>query len=190
MPLLGVELAYPRSLGFGTDGLGVAACSAEALELLGPAVCPADSRMGAGSAMVGIRIGPELVEEPVSLALFAAPSTDGRLHLLVYAAGRVPVQAGVVLGGVLSAGRVTIDVPPIPSLPEAPYVSVSRLQLTLGGDLTYYAPTRRGLVAYHPTGVRLPNSCPHGGFRFAARFAFLDGEQATARTAVQCPRHS
>jgi hypothetical protein len=188
-PLLGVELSYPRSLGIGTSGLGVAACSAESLELLGPKVCPPDSRMGTGSALVGIRIGPELVEEPVSLTLFSAPSTDGRLHLLVYASGRAPVLAGLVLGGVLAAGRITVSVPPIPSLPEASYVAVSRLQLTLGGNLTYYERTKRGLVAYRPPGVSLPESCPRGGFRFAASFAFLGGTHANARTAVRCPGH-
>jgi hypothetical protein len=189
-PLLGVELTYPRELGFATSGLGVAACSSESLELLGPSICPPDSRMGSGSAQVRITIGPEPVEEPASLMLFSAPSTDGRLHLLVYAAGRAPVLAGIVLGGVLAAGRITVSIPPIPSLPEAPYVAVSRLQLTLGGNLTYYERTRRGLVAYRPSGVSLPGSCPHGGFQFAARFTFLGGAHASARTAVPCPGHA
>jgi hypothetical protein len=188
-PLLGVEIAYPRNLGFGTSGLGVAACSPESLELLGPKACPPDARMGTGSALVGIRFGPELVEEHVSLALFSAPSTDGHLHLLVYATGRTPVLAGIVLGGALAAGRITVSIPPVPSLPEAPYVAVSRLQLTLGGDLRYYEATPRGVVAYRPAGVRLPSKCPHGGFRFAARFTFLDGERIDSRTAVGCPRH-
>jgi hypothetical protein len=188
-PLLGVEVTYPRDLGFGTSGLGVAACSPEALELLGPNACPPDSRMGSGTALVGIRIGPELVEEPASLALFSAPSTDGRLHLLVYAAGRAPVLAGLVLGGVLAAGRIMVSVPPIPSLPEAPYVAVSRLQLTLGGDLRYYEATPRGVVGYRPAGVRLPGQCPRGGFRFAARFTFLGGVHVNSRTAVRCPLH-
>jgi hypothetical protein len=186
-PLLGVELTYPRNLGFATSGLGVAACSDESLELLGPSACPPNSRMGSGSALVGIRIGPELVEEPVSLTLFSAPSTDGHLHLLVYASGRAPVIGGLVLGGVLAGGRINVTVPPIPSLPEAPYVAVSRLQLTLGGDLRYYEPTRDGMVAYRPAGIRLPNTCPPSGFQFTARFAFLGGEHSSARTTVRCP---
>jgi hypothetical protein len=186
-PLLGVELAYPRNLVFTTSGLGVGACSPESLELLGPKACPADSRMGTGSAIVGIRIGPEVVEESALLTLFSAPSTDGHLHLVVYASARSPVRANLVLGGVLLPGHIAVTVPPIPSLPEAPYVAVSRMQLTLGGDLTYYEHTKHGLVAYRPTGVSLPGSCPRRGFQFEAHFAFLDGTRTSARTTVQCP---
>lgn len=184
-----IEIAYPRTLGFATSGLGVAACSPEALETLGPAACPPDSRIGHGSALVEIRVGPELVEETVALALFAGPSPDGYLHLLVYASGRAPVIADVLLRGVLLPGHIDIVVPPIPSLPEAPYVAVSRMQLTLGGDLTYYEQVGGRRIAYRPPGVELPSDCPRGGFRFGARFAFLDGARASARTAVACPRH-
>jgi hypothetical protein len=188
-PLQGVEVTYPPTLGFATSGLGVAACPPEALEALGPAVCPPNSRMGSGSALVEIRIGPELVEETVALTLFAGPSPDGYVHLLAYAAGKNPVIAEVLLTGVLRRGRVDIVVPPIPGLPEAPYVAVGRMQLTLGGNLTYYEQAGSRRVAYHPPGVGLPSICPKTGFRFGARFAFLDGSHASARTAVPCPRH-
>ena len=187
--LLGIEIAYPPTLGFATSGLGVAACSPEALEALGPAACPPDSRMGTGSALVEIQVGPELVEENVALTLFAGPSPDGYLHLLVNASGRAPVIADVLLTGVLLPGRIDIAVPPIPSLPEAPYVAVAQLQLTLGGNLTYYEQVGPRRIAYRPPGVGLPRTCPHGGFQFAARFTFLDGEHASARTSVACPRH-
>jgi hypothetical protein len=186
--LLGIEVAYPPTLGFATSGLGVAACSPEALEALGPAACPPDSRMGTGSALVEIQIGPDLVEENVALTLFAGPSPDGYLHLLVNASGRAPVIADVLLTGVLLPGRIDIVVPPMSSLPEAPYVAVAQLQLTLGGNLTYYEQVGRRRIAYRPPGVGLPRNCPHGGFQFAARFAFLDGEHASARASVACPR--
>jgi hypothetical protein len=186
--LLGIEVAYPPTLGFATSGLGLAACSPEALEALGPTACPPNSQMGSGSALVDIRIGPQLVEEKVALALFAGPSPDGYLHLLIYASGMTPVIASVVLSGVLLPRRIDIVVPPIPSLPEAPYVAVAQLQLTLGGNLTYYEQVGRRRIAYRPPGVGLPRNCPHGGFQFAARFTFLDGEHASARTSVACPR--
>ena len=188
-PLRGIEVDYPPTLGFATSGLGVAPCPPEALEALGPAACPPDSLMGSGSALVEMRIGPELVEETVALTLFAGPSPDGYVHLLAYASGRDPVIAEVLLSGVLMRGRVDIVVPPIPSLPEAPYVAVGQMQLTLGGNLTYYEHAGAKRVAYHPPGVGLPRNCPKGGFRFGARFAFLDGTSASARTAVACPRH-
>jgi len=186
--LTGVELAYPRNLGFATSGLGLAACSPTVLEALGPAGCPANSQMGYGSALVEIQFGPVLVHETVRLALFAGPSPDGYLHLLVCATGEFPVVAEVVMSGILLPGHLSIVVPPIPSLPEAPYVALVEMHLTLGGHLTYYETVHGRSVAYHPAGVGLPGRCPHGGFPFAATFAFLDGSHTRARTSVPCPR--
>ncbi len=186
--LTGIDIAYPRNLGFATSGLGLAACSQAVLEAFGPSGCPANSQMGYGSAVVEIPIGPELVKETVRLAVFAGPSPDGYLHLLVCATGAFPVIAVAVLSGVLLPGRLRIVVPPNPSLPEAPYVSVAQMQLTLGGQLTYYETVAGARVAYRPAGVGLPSRCPRGGFAFAATFAFLDGSASRARTAVPCPR--
>ena len=186
-PLTGITLTYPRGLGLATSDLGIMACPPLALETSGPAACPPDSRMGAGSATVEIAFA-DLVPEQVTLTLFAGPSTDGYLHLLIYARGESPVQAGVVLTAVLARGQIAITVPPIPSLPEAPYVSVTEMHITLGGNLTYYETVRRRSIPYHPAGIGLPDTCPHGGFRFASKLAFLDGESASTRTVVACPR--
>ncbi len=183
-----IEISYPRNLGFATSGLGLAACTQLVLETSGPARCPANSQMGSGSAIVEIPIGPDLIKERIHLAVFAGPSSDGYLHLLVCATGVSPVIAVVVLRGIVLAGHLRIIVPPIPSLPEAPYVSVAQMHLTLGGKLTYYKKVRGERVAYRPAGVGLPDRCPHGGFAFGATFAFLDGTRSSARTAVPCPR--
>jgi hypothetical protein len=185
--LTGVDVAYPSNLGFATSGLGVAACSPAELEEVGSAVCPPDSRMGYGGALVEIPIGPVVVREKVALEVFAGPSPDGYLHVLVYASGVFPVYAQVVLPGVLLAGSLRIVVPPIPSLPAGPYVAVAHMQLTLGGALTYYERVGARSVAYRPPGVGLPRSCPRGGFAFGASFAFIDGTRSNARTAVPCP---
>ncbi len=71
--LTGVELAYPRNLGFATSGLGVAACNPALLEENGPEVCPANSHMGSGSALVEVPIGGFLYREAVQLTLLAGP---------------------------------------------------------------------------------------------------------------------
>jgi len=186
-PLTGITLTYPRGLGLATSDLGIMACPPLALETSDPAACPTDSRMGAGSATVEIAFGPYLVPEQVTLTLFAGPSTDGYLHLLIYARGETPVQAGVVMTAVLARGQIAITVPPIPSLPEAPYVSVTEMHITLGGNLTYYETVHGRSIPYHPAGISLPDTCPRGGFRFASRLAFLDGESASTRTVVACP---
>jgi hypothetical protein len=186
-PLRSVAIAYPRNLGLATSGLGVAACKPSVLEALGPSACPANSLMGSGAALIELRIGPSLVHEKVSLALVAGPSPDGYLHMLLYASGEHPVEAIVVARAVLRPGRLRVTVPPVPSLPEAPYVSLARLRMTLGGELTYYETVKGRIVPYHPAGVGLPQTCPRGGFRFAATFAFLDGSRSRAVTAVPCP---
>jgi hypothetical protein len=183
-----VQLAYPANLGFATSGLGLAVCSPSALEAAGPSACPANSRMGDGGATVEVPIGPELVKEHVGITVFAGPSSDGSVHILVYADGIFPVDAQIVMSGVLMTGHLSIVVPPIPSLPAAPYVAVVQMHLTLGGHLTYYERVRGRTVAYHPAGVGLPRSCPRGGFRFAASFTFIDASASSAHTAVPCPR--
>jgi hypothetical protein len=62
------------------------------------------------------------------------------------------------------------------------------MHLTLGGHLTYYERVHGRTIAYHPAGIGLPRSCPRGGFPFGATFSFLDGQHASARTKVACPR--
>jgi hypothetical protein len=186
--LRGVSIAYPRNLGLATSGLGVAPCQPAVLKALGPPACPANSRMGSGTAAIELQIGPILVREKVSLTLLAGPSNDGYLHLLVYASGAYPVEAIVIAGAVLLPGHLRVTVPPIPSLPEAPYVSLAELRMTLGGNLTYYETVKGQSVPYHPHGIGLPERCPRGGFAFAATFAFLDGSHSRADTAVPCPR--
>jgi hypothetical protein len=188
VPLNSMQLAYPANLGLATSGLGVASCAPAELEASGVEACPANSRMGSGSAVVELPLQIETVKENVSLEMFAAPSTDGYLHVLVYASGVYPVYAQVVLSGVLMRGRLNIVVPPIPSFPEAPDIVLTQMQLTLGGHLTYYERVGGKLVAYHPAGVGLPSSCPSGGFAFGATFVFSGGGQASAHTAVACPR--
>jgi hypothetical protein len=187
-PLTAVKVDYPPNLGFATSGLGIATCSVAILETLGPESCPSNSQMGYGSAHVEIPLGPEVVGENVQLAAFAGPSSDGYLHLLIAAIGKTPVIAVVVMSGVLLPGQLQIVVPPIPSLPKAPYVAVSKMRLTLGGKLVYHQTIRGVRVAYRPPGVGLPTRCPHGGFAFAASFKFLDGSSSGARTAIPCPR--
>jgi hypothetical protein len=186
--LTGMDFHYPENLGIATSGLGVAACLPADLQAHGPAACPPDSRMGYGSALVEIPIGPEIVRETARVALLAGPSRDGYLHLLASATGESPVAARIVLATQLLPGRLQIAVPPIPSLPEAPYVAVVRMHLTLGGNLVYYERVHGRSVPYHPAGIGLPKSCPRGGFRFSATFSFLDGTRAQAQTSVACPR--
>jgi hypothetical protein len=185
--LTAIDFRYPSDLGLATSGLGMASCAPATLEAHGPGTCPPNSLVGSGSALAKFQIGPEIFQEAASIGIVAGPSPDGYLRLLISATGVTPVAARIVMSTVLSAGRLRINVPLVPSLPEGPAIAVVAVHATLGGGLIYHERRHGKVVAYRPRGVELPRSCPRGGFRFAATFTFLDGSRALARTTVGCP---
>lgn len=186
-PLSAVSIRYPAGLGIATSGLGVASCERSVIERSGAGACPADSRMGSGSAELRFAIGPEVSEESARLALIAGPSPSG-LEVLIAATGTQPVAARVLMSTLLEGGALAITVPAVGSLPEGPNVAIVSVHATLGGQLTYRELVHGHSVAYRPHGIGLPARCPAGGFRFSAAFTFADGSRASARTTVPCPR--
>lgn len=192
-PLGEVTVRYPLGLDIGLSELGLDACPPARLEASGPRACPADSRMGEGSAVAEIELGPEVVRETARIVIVRAPEREGRLAMLFYVDGTQPVIVkAAFLGQLLPAalpfgGALRIELPPIASLPGSD-AAVVRLHLVLGPPgLTYYERVRGKSIAYHPKGIRLPSNCPRGGFRFSAGLGFLDGSRAQASTTVRCP---
>lgn len=193
-PVIAIDLSYPNEFGIGLSGLGVETCPPATLEELGPLACPADSRMGFGTALVEIPIGPVILRERANLAVVRAPVKNGRFALMLYADGSSPVEAQIALPALLLpasgpfGGRVNIHLPLVPSVPEAPDVALVQFSAKLGPEhLTYYEHVNGRTIPYHPKGILLPSRCPRGGFPFLAAFAFLDGTHAKARTVVPCP---
>lgn len=193
-PLTELDVNYPSSLGVAVGELGLATCSKKRLKTLGAGGCPADSRMGEGSATAEIPIGPEILQETAKVAILRAPEQEGHLALLFYATGETPVFAQIPFSGLLLSSpppygaSIHINVPLVPSLPGGPDVAVIRLHATLGPHgLTYYEHLHGKLVRFKPKGILLPKRCPHGGFAFSATFAFLDGSHTTSNTRVPCP---
>lgn len=184
-PISSIEVGYPEDLGLATSGLGLAACDPTLLENNAP--CPANSKMGQGTAVVEVPFGPEIVPETVALGFYAAPSTDGRLHLAILVYGKKPVLATLVMLGVLLPGRLQITVPAIVGVAGGPDVSLVRLSASIGGTLTYFEQIGGKTIAYRPRGIGLPDHCPRGGWQMAARFAFIDGAKSNATTVVPCP---
>ena len=187
-PLVGLDFHYPANLGIATSELGTAECPLAPLEAQGPAVCPTNSRMGAGSAEVEIPVGGGIETERAGIALVAGPSQNGYVNLLVTATGLSPVIARILMSSLLLPGELRFRVPLVESLPGAPYVSVVHVRVTLGGRFTYYERRGSRTIPYQPRSVALPRTCPRGGFPFSASFSFLDGSSAAARTTVPCPR--
>ncbi len=195
-PLTGLDLLYPANIGLITSGLGLATCEPAALEELGPIGCPPDSLMGYGSALAEIPLGPEIARETGHVTTWMAPVENGHLRLLFDAESGTPVSAQFVFTALLLeapapyGGKLETHIPIIPSVPEAPDVAVVQMRATIGPkNVTYYQYYHGKRIPYHPIGLRLPETCPHGGFPFAATFAFLDNTHATARTTVPCPKH-
>jgi hypothetical protein len=193
-PLTGIEVSYPVDLGFALSELGLARCSAGALEAFGPQGCPANSLMGYGTALAEIAIGPSILRETVRVIVFRTTDHRGHLALLIYASGATPVSAEIVFPAVVFpavapfGGRLDMAIPLVPSLPEAPDVAVVQFTSTLGPQHLHYHERIHGrVVSFQPRGIPLPTSCPPGGFPFSAKFRFLDGSHAVAHTTVPCP---
>lgn len=193
-PLIEMQLRYPRGPNFFLNDLGIKTCTQQILEASGPAGCPPDSAMGYGVVKSGIVLGGTPVEEDSPITILRAPERSGRLSLLFFAEGRLPVVTNVIFSGLLLSasepfgGNVKIGVPLVETLPGAPYVSVLHLHATIGPEhLTYYHEVDGVSLAYAPQGILLPPACPRASFPFAAIFVFSDGTQALARTTVPCP---
>ncbi len=197
-PLTNVEMRYPAQLGIALSGLGFASCSQASLETAGQQGCPPDSLMGYGAATAEIPIGPALFSETAKVTIFRAPAQAGQIGLLFHVDAASPVSAELVFPGLLLSasppfgGRIDINVPLVPSLPGGPNVAVVKLHMTVGPAkrIFYYERVHGKTLRYHPRGVLLPDSCPHGGFPFAASFTFEDGNHATAAATVPCPHPS
>jgi hypothetical protein len=147
--------------------------------------------MGHGSVLAEFAIGAKILQETVGIAIVRAPERNGHFALLFYANGGTPISAQIALPALLlpapNSGSIHIDIPPVPTFPEAPNLAVVELNATLGPlGLTYHERIHGKTTSYHPTGILLPDQCPHGGFPFTASLAFEDGTHATATTAVPC----
>ncbi len=187
-------MRYPDNLGFALSGLGLAVCSPATLEASGTSGCPANSIMGTGNARAELRFGRQLVGESASISIARAPDEEGHIALLLYASGPSPVNTQILSPAQLLptsppfGGRLNIELPVIPSVPEAPDVAIVAMHITLGPQgLTYYERAEGSTLVYTPKGILLPTTCPRGGFPFAATFSFLDGSRSQAHTTVGCP---
>ena len=187
-------LAYgPAGLDFDVKGTGT--CDKAALENAGPSACPPDSRIGFGGGVGLVEIAKEFIKEPFTFDLFLAPSESGRFVILIYVNAVSPVSLQLVLVAKETRGPkpyglgVTVEVPPIPTLPEAAYASVESTYLTVGSQkVAYYHNVHGRRQLIHVKGLIVPKSCPRGGFPFLVTVSFMDGTQTSDRYTAPCPR--
>jgi hypothetical protein len=196
-PLTGLDLQMPAGMNYTTTTLGLAICQPAALAAKGLAGCPANSRLGYGSAYVEVPFGTGSGHEIPEIQAVSGPSPYGNLTVLFYANGLYPVSAQLAFSGEVlpDSGRfgsqLATTVPLVTSVPGGANVSILSVTSTIGpSHLTYYRHLHGRLAPFHPRGVAIPERCPRGGFPFAADFSFQDGSSTTATTTVPCPLHA
>jgi hypothetical protein len=179
-PVTHAVVHLPAGLGINERSFGV--CPAARLERQLGRGCPASSRIGKGSALVGAHLGAINLHENASLTAWRGPNAGGRPTLEILGEGLSPLEEHVVLKGVLETDRapygqkLTMTVPPIPTLPLEPNASALHFALTVGAGSG-----RLGKL------IHAPKSCPAGGFRFGADFSYADGSTSSTTATARCP---
>jgi hypothetical protein len=194
VPVTSLSLRLPSNMGIATTTLGQANCNPVALIHGGLHGCSPNARIGFGDATTVVPLGTQLVAEKASLNALMGPPAADRLEVLFYVEASEPVFAQLVLPGVVGeAGppygeELETSIPLIQAWPEGPDLALETFNSTIGPqDLTYFRQVNGKTIPYHPHGIRIPRTCPRGGYPFAALLNFQDGTHTTAVYRVPCP---
>jgi hypothetical protein len=194
-PMTSLDLQLPPDMGIATTTLGQSSCNPAQLIRAGLDGCSANARIGLGSATAVVPVGERSVQEKVSLnALMGLPAED-HLEVLFYVEGLSPVLTRLVLPSVVQPDsppfgeQLDTTVPLVQAWPEGPNLALETFDSTIGPlGLTYHREVHGRSVPYHPQGVRVPETCPPGGYPFAAVLHFEGGSQTTAEYGVPCAK--
>jgi hypothetical protein len=163
----------------------LSSCTAARLRAGGEHSCPAQSKIGSGRALAAVHVGTLTLTEPVALWAFLGPLRDLQPTFEILARGYSPLDERLLFSGTALPDKppfgeqLVLSIPPIPSLPLEPDVSIVTFSLTIG--------TSRKPRAHGASTVVVPSSCPPGGFPFAAEFTYADGSSGTALATSACP---
>jgi hypothetical protein len=172
--------------GIALDLRRVAPCASSRLRDGGPAACPARSLIGRGHALLEVHAGSQSIPEEAQLSALRATDRRGQPTFAIYGEGQTPLHQHTISTGTVSrdaapyGSRLTVSVPPIPTLVLEPDASILSFALTIGQP-TGGSGGRAGAT------VTVPRHCPGGGFPFAAEFQFADGSRAAAAAHAPCP---
>ena len=181
-PVRRATLNFPAGLTLEIPRL--VSCSLVRLRAHGVKGCPAAARVGIGHAVIVVLAGSQLLTESVALTAFLGPLRGLQPTVLLAGQGYSPVERRIVLTAVLGVGpapygeQMVIAIPAIPTLPLEPDASLATLSLTAGTS------SRR---AGDHDAVRVPSTCPRGGFPFAGEFVYADGSKGASLTTAPCP---
>lgn len=184
-PVRQAQLRLPA--GMAIDLRGGVSCPQSQLRRRGAAGCPPGSIVGRGHALADVYAGSLVVPEEADVTVFRGANHDGLQTFEIFGQGETPLYQSVISTAVLQpdsapyGAKLTVSVPPIPTLVLEPDASIVSVSVTVGG-------IGRKPKAHAAAGsIRVPRSCPAGGFPFAASFAFAGGSAASVSTAIACP---
>jgi hypothetical protein len=181
-PLSGMVVHLPA--GVGLDVRGLARCPLSRLRSSGPAGCPRGSLIGRGQSVLEVHAGSQTIPEEAVVQAVLAPGRRGRVRLAIVGRGETPLQQQTISTAELFPDRapygskLSVSVPPIPTVALEPDASILSWSLTIG---------RPGPSRGHAPAVTIPRRCPAGGFPFAADFAFADHTSARTIAHIPCP---
>jgi hypothetical protein len=184
-PLSEIVVRLPAGLGISVHG--IATCAKARLLSKGPSGCPSGSLLGRGHATLEVHAGSQTIAEQATIWAFRGPNRGSNATLEIFGQGDTPLDESTISTAVLEPGiapygwRLTVSIPPIPSLVYEPDASFASLSLTVGAS----GSGRGGHTAVGA--VIVPRRCPPGGFPFSAGFTFADHSTASATATVACP---
>jgi hypothetical protein len=184
-PLRRMVIHLPAGLGISVRGGST--CSPARLLERAATGCPASSLVGRGHALLSVHAGSQTIPEEATLWAFRGPSRGGRPTLEIFGQGETPLDESTLSTAVLGpdsapfGSKLTVSIPPIPTLVGEPNASFLSLSLTIGG--IGHSPR-----AHAATGtITVPRSCPAGGFPFVTEFTFADQSTESAAASAACP---
>ena len=194
-PLTSFNLGLPHGMGLGTTTLGEVTCVRPGLESQGVPGCSGNSLMGLGEAVADVEFGGDILEEHAEVTLLMAPPIEHHTTLLFFADAHTPAldeeifQGQLLPGTGLNSAQLSTTVPIMETVPEGPDVSIVEMHSSLGPlGVTYHRFVNGEWASYRPIGMTVPETCPRGGWLFAATFTFQDGSSIVADSRVACPR--
>jgi hypothetical protein len=184
-PLTGMVVRLPAGLSI--DLRGVTSCAKSRLQSRGASGCASTSLLGRGHAQLEVHAGSQILPEESTISVFRGPNHGSQPTFEIFGQGETPLDESATSTAILGSdnapygSKLTVSIPPIPTVVYEPNASFTSMSLTVGG-------VGRGDRARPAPSIVLPHSCPAQGFPFAASFTFADGSTATAEAAAPCPR--
>jgi hypothetical protein len=172
------HMRFSFTSGAKVHGEAFGTCTAKIIQDKGSDACPANSRLGTGTAVA------EALETkfPAQVTVFNGPGTAASRKLLVYA--RALDTVVIVLEGTLkrTSGRfgyvLDIPVPPIHTVGPGNDASITSFQVKVGG----FGRVAGKRVPF----IEAPTACTGAGWPFLGEFTYADGASGSSAAMIPC----